>query len=320
MGEPTLTAEAIAERALGGHVPSLARLIRWLEDDDARGHEAARILHPRGGRAHVVGVTGPPGAGKSTLVSGLVAEWRARGKHVAVLAVDPTSPFSGGAILGDRVRMHRHTLDPGCYIRSMATRGALGGLARPVFDTVSVLDAVGFEVVIVETVGVGQDELDIVRVAHTTAVVCIPGTGDDVQALKAGVLEIADCFVLNKADLPGADATERVLREMLHLESGEGWQRPLLRTVAERDEGLPELVDTLVAHRAHLVESGELAERESGRAWHAVLERLRRRATDEALRTVEENPHARGLIERVTARKLDAQSAADALWRTLRDA
>jgi len=319
VGEP-LTAAGLAARAREGHVPSLARIIRWLEDDDPRGAEAAGLLHGRAGRAHVVGVTGPPGAGKSTLVSALVREWRARGSRVAVLAVDPTSPFSGGAILGDRVRMQEHTTDRGVYVRSLATRGQLGGLARAAGDAVTVLDAVGYDVVVVETVGVGQDELDVARVAHTTVVVCIPGTGDDVQALKAGVLEIADCFALNKADLPGADDTERFLLDMLHLEPGGGWARPLLCTVAARGEGVAELLDAVRDHAGHLDASGEGARRELARARHAVLERVRARAVGDAAAAVERDPELARWIERVRDRTAAPAEAAAALWDALREA
>lgn len=318
MGAPLSGAEA-AERACEGHVPSLARLIRWLEDADPRGADATRLLHARAGRAHVVGLTGPPGAGKSTLGSALVAEWRTRGSRVAVLAVDPSSPFSGGAILGDRVRMQRHTTDPDVYVRSLATRGQLGGLARAVDDAVTVLDAAGYDIVLVETVGVGQDELDVVQVAHTTIVVCIPGTGDDVQALKAGVLEIADCFVLNKADLPGVEATERFLLDMLHLESGEGWQRPLLRTVAARDEGIGALVDALAAHRLHLDTSGEGERRARQRARHAVLERVRALTLARAQEAIDRSPALQQLIDAVGRRSLDPESAALRLWKSLHE-
>lgn len=310
----------IAERVLEGHVPSGARVIRWLEDDDARGSDALRRLHPRAGRAHIVGLTGPPGAGKSTLAGALVAAWRRRGDRVGVLAVDPSSPFSGGAILGDRLRMQEHATDRGVFIRSMATRGALGGLCRAAGDATTVLDAMGFEIVLIETVGVGQDELDVAALAHTTAVVCLPGTGDEVQALKAGILEAADCLVLNKADLVGADAAERHLRAMLHLEpEATGFARPLLRTVAEKHEGIDALVDAIDAHRAWLRQSGELERIEAARARHALIERMKRLASEETSRAIDGDAAAAELVADVIARRIDPHSAAQALWSRLRE-
>ena len=260
--------EPLAERVLAGHVPSAARLIRLVEDGRPEGRLALQALFPKSGRAHVVGVTGPPGAGKSTLVGALVGELRRRGRRVGVLAVDPSSPRSGGAILGDRVRMQRFATDPGVFIRSMASRGTSGGLARTTWEAAVVLDAMGCDAVLVETVGVGQTELAVADLAHTTVVVCLPGAGDEIQALKAGLFEVADLLVLNKADLPGADDAERFLRVLLH--SGRApapgaWELSLLRTVAAREEGIGALADALAAHRAHLERSGRLAEIERRR-------------------------------------------------------
>jgi LAO/AO transport system kinase len=261
----------------------------------------------------VVGVTGPPGAGKSTLVASLIGELRRRNRRVGVIAVDPSSPFSGGAILGDRVRMQRFATDPGVFIRSMASRGQRGGLARASGEALLVLDAMGMDVVLVETVGVGQNEIDVVDLAHSTVVVCLPGAGDEVQAIKAGLLEAADLLVLNKADLPGAADAERWLHLLRH--SGKApqpgaWEPPLLRTVASRDEGVTELLDALVAHRTHLEHSGGLAEIERRRARRPFVERVRERLLARALDDLD-GPDALRLLEEVAGRTLDPYTAAE---------
>jgi len=244
---------------------ALGRAISRLERGGAGARELVTRLYPQTGRARLVGLTGPPGSGKSTLIEALARHARSAGESVAVLAVDPTSPFTGGALLGDRVRMQSLYTDPGVFIRSMATRGALGGLAAAAHDAVDVLDAAGFDLVLVETVGVGQDEVDVVRSVDTVVVVVVPGMGDDIQANKAGLLEIADVFVLNKADREGVDRTEKDLRFMLELagEVGgpEAWVPPVVRTVALRDEGIDELARALDAHRSWLARGERLAER-----------------------------------------------------------
>jgi LAO/AO transport system kinase len=303
--------EPLADRVLAGHVPSAARLIRLVEDGRPEGREALRALFPKSGRAHVVGVTGPPGAGKSTLVGALVGELRRRGCRVGVIAVDPSSPKSGGAILGDRVRMQRFATDPGVFIRSMASRGQAGGLARTAWEASVVLDAMGFDPLLVETVGVGQAELAVVDLAHTTAVVCLPGAGDDVQALKAGLLEVADVLVLNKGDLPGADDAERHLQGLRGAGAPGGWERPLLRTVAERGEGVAALADALAAHREHLAASGELARIERRRVRRPFLERVRERVAARFLDALDERPEVLPLLARVERRELDPYTAAD---------
>lgn len=270
---------ALAEKVLQGDVRATARLLRCLDDRVGGWAEALTDLHPHTGRAWVVGITGNPGAGKSTLTDQLVAYYRRAGQRVGVLAVDPTSPFSGGAILGDRIRMQRHALDSGVFIRSLATRGRLGGVSRSTADAVLVLDAWGADVVLVETVGVGQDELDVARLAHTTVVVMAPGLGDEVQAIKAGILEIADVFAVNKADRDGADATVRDLEMMVSLgheithagghslhhapgvldledaaakRPADEWLCPIVKTVASRAEGIDKLAAAIASHRTRL--------------------------------------------------------------------
>jgi len=254
--------------------------------------ELVRRLYPKTGRARLVGITGPPGSGKSTLVEGLVRHLREQGETVAVLAIDPTSPFTGGALLGDRVRMQSLATDPGVFIRSMATRGALGGLAAAAHDAVDLLDAAGFDVVIVETVGVGQDEVDVVRSVDTVAVVVIPGMGDDIQAVKAGLLEIADVFVLNKADRDGAERTYKDLLFMLETATEAGGESaaeartpPVLRTVASRPEGIPELAEALAEHRRWLERAGRLRARRRQRLELRVEEALKRRVLAAANRS-----------------------------------
>src|SRR3989449_970537 len=255
--------DALAREVVEGSPRALARALTWVESGGERAETLVARLYAHTGRAHVVGITGAPGSGKSTLVRALACVARARGRTVGILAVDPSSPFSGGAILGDRIRMNDLTLDPGVFIRSMATRGALGGLCRAAADGIDVLDASGRGLILVETVGVGQDEVDVMRVAHTVVVVSVPGLGDDVQALKAGILEIADLHVVNKADREGADRTIAELRAMLTLmpAAEEAWTPPVLGASAAREEGVEAIADALEAHLASMKTSGELDRR-----------------------------------------------------------
>ncbi len=309
-------AGGLAAKVLGGDRRAAARLLSYLEDRDPRGTEAYREIYRKSGRAHLIGVTGPPGSGKSTLVDALVKEYRAMGHKVAVVAVDPTSPFTGGAILGDRVRMLDHTMDPGVVIRSMASRGSMGGIAPATYQAAVVYDAMGFDKVIIETVGTGQLETDIIRCAHTVAVVTMPGTGDEVQVAKAGLFEIGDIFVVNKADKDGADATRREIESMLALGSfPQGWRPPVLMAVAVEGRGAKELSELANAHREHLQKSGRGKEAELTRARHVILQELAesvRERAEEAL----QGPLA-SLVSKVAARGTDASSAARELSRAL---
>jgi LAO/AO transport system kinase len=304
----------LAESILAGNRRALARGITAVETGGALARHLLGALYGHTGRAHIVGVTGAPGAGKSTLVNTLALHWRRSGQTVGIVAVDPTSPFSGGAILGDRIRMQPLGGDTGIFIRSMASRGRLGGIARATGDAIDLLDAAGFDMVIVETVGAGQGEVEIASAAHTTVVIEVPGMGDDVQAIKAGILEIADLFVVNKADREGADLTIRQLRAMLHLGGPprDGWEPPILPVVALRDEGVAEAAAAIERHMMHLRQSGRFAVRQHLRAEHefqlivqeAALERVRARVAGDVWEA---------LVERIARREIDPYSAADEL-------
>ncbi|MER5637658.1 methylmalonyl Co-A mutase-associated GTPase MeaB [Kitasatospora sp. NPDC002227] len=305
----------LVEQAREGRPRAVARLISLVENASPQLREVMAELAPYTGRAWIVGLTGSPGVGKSTSTSALVSAYRRLGKRVAVLAVDPSSPFSGGALLGDRVRMQDHATDPEVFIRSMATRGHLGGLSWAAPQALRVLDAAGCDVILVETVGVGQSEVEIAAQADTTMVLLAPGMGDGIQAAKAGILEIGDVFVVNKADRDGADATARELNHMLGL--GEArqpgdWRPPIVKTVAAREEGIDEVVDALEKHQAWLAESGELQRRRTARAASEIeaiaLAALRARIGD-----LRGDSHLDALAERVAAGQLDPYGAADEL-------
>ena len=306
--------EGLVESVRQGDRGALARLISLVEQGGEKAREVGRLIYPLGGQAYTVGVTGAPGAGKSTLTDRLIAEIRSRGDEVAVLAIDPSSPFSGGAILGDRVRMQNHATDPGVFIRSMATRGHLGGLSLATPEAIRVLDAAARPWVLVETVGVGQVETEIAAEADTTLVIVNPGWGDAVQANKAGLLEIADIFVINKADRPGVEETRRDLEGMLDLSKLGDWRPPVLRTVAAKGEGVAEVWDAVLQHRAFLEERGLLAERRARR----ITEELRQIVVsrlEERVRELCQGPEFEKLHHRVVERDVDPYTAADDMVR-----
>jgi LAO/AO transport system kinase len=308
----------LAERVLSGDPRAAARLMRLIDDAQPQAEAELKALFPHTGKAWLIGITGNPGAGKSTLVDRLIAHARGLGKSVGVLAVDPTSPFTGGAILGDRIRMQDHATDAGVFIRSLATRGQLGGLSRATSDCARVLDAMGKDIVLIETVGVGQDEVEVCRLAHTTIVVVVPGLGDDIQAIKAGILEVADLFAVNKSDREGADRTVRDLRHMLELNATvgssrqAGWETPIIKTVASKNEGIAELWTAIQQHRNELDQSGELQRREQQRAKSELLEILRERLLREAVeRLAGQGAHLDDVAGRIARREVDPYSVAD---------
>ena len=306
-----MTDRPLAERVLAGDPRAIARAISLIEDESPAGAELIQRIFPRTGRAYLIGVTGPPGAGKSTLVDRLTSGIRSAGPTVGVVAVDPTSPFTGGAILGDRVRMQAHAGDDGVFIRSMATRGHLGGLARATSEVALVLDASGKEIVIIETVGVGQDEVDIVRTADISIVTIVPGSGDEVQALKAGIMEIADIFVVNKADRDGVERTVQSIRALQSLQTfGEGdWRPPILKTEATTGKGVPELLQAVERFREHT--AAQRGNRRRARAEWRVRELLAQRF----LQFVERDVLAAGefdrVLDQIAARQVDPYTAVD---------
>ncbi|MBT2524777.1 methylmalonyl Co-A mutase-associated GTPase MeaB [Streptomyces flavidovirens] len=305
----------LVAQAREGRPRAVARLISLVEGASPQLREVMAALAPLAGNAYVVGLTGSPGVGKSTSTSALVSAYRRAGKRVGVLAVDPSSPFSGGALLGDRVRMSEHASDPGVYIRSMATRGHLGGLAWAAPQAIRVLDAAGCDVVLVETVGVGQSEVEIASQADTSVVLLAPGMGDGIQAAKAGILEIGDVYVVNKADRDGADATARELNHMLGLGESRGagdWRPPIVKTVAARGEGIDEVVEALEKHRAWMEERGVLGERRAKRAAHEV-ETIAVTALRERIGDLRGDRRLGALAERIVAGELDPYAAADEL-------
>jgi len=304
---------SLAERLVAGDKRALARAISLVEDDDPAGWELVREVYPRTGRAAIVGFTGPPGVGKSTLIGALIKSRREADRTVAVLSIDPSSPFTRGALLGDRIRLSEHFLDPGVFIRSMASRGALGGLSEAALQAALLMDAAGKDDVFLETVGVGQAEVDIIDHADTVVLVLQPGSGDSIQALKAGVMEIPDVIVVNKADHPLTDTMVREIKGVLSLGPQEGWVPPIVTAEAARGVGIEEIVAKLDEHRAHIEAEGTLAERRRRNLRAEVIAlatgRMRRRLEAD----VDADPAFGGLLDEVVARRLDPASAATEL-------
>src|SRR3989440_3109542 len=300
----------LAKRLVEGDKRALARGISLVEDDDPAGWDLVREVYPRTGQASVVGFTGPPGVGKSTLIGALTKAQREAGRDVAVLSVDPSSPFTQGALLGDRIRLADHFLDPGVFIRSMASRGALGGLSEAALETALLMDASGRDVILLETVGVGQAEVDIIDHADTVVLVLMPGSGDSIQALKAGVMEIPDVIVVNKADHPLTDTMVREIKGVLALGPREGWQVPIVRTEAVRGEGTGELAEKLAEHHAYIEAEGTLSERRRRNLMNEVLAIATFRMRRELEASVKQDPDVQDLLDRVVSRELDPTSAA----------
>jgi LAO/AO transport system kinase len=303
----------LAERLLRGDKRALARAISLVEDDDPEGWEVVREVYPKTGRAAIVGLTGPPGAGKSTLISALTKARRAEGREIGVISIDPSSPFTNGALLGDRIRLTDHFLDPGVFIRSMANRGALGGLSEATLQAALLMDAAGKDDILLETVGVGQAEVDIIDHADTVVLVLIPGSGDSVQALKAGVMEIPDIIVVNKADHPLTDTMVREIRGVLSLAPQRGWKVPIIKTQAANGIGVDQVIEAIEAHRAWLTEEGKLAERRRKNLRNEVLAICAHRMRMRLEEALERDDEFARLMDEVESRQVDPATAATTL-------
>jgi LAO/AO transport system kinase len=306
--------QKITDGVAAGRNRALAQAISLVESHDPRAATLLAELYPKTGRARIIGITGSPGAGKSTLVAAMAKHYRAQQKRVGIIAVDPTSPFTGGAILGDRIRMTDLYTDKGVYIRSMATRGFLGGLAKATNDVVDILDAAGFDVVLVETVGVGQDEVEVVRTVQTNLVVLVPGMGDDIQAIKAGIMEIGDVFVVNKADRPGADKTVTEVTMMMSLVEEHGdWVPPIVKTVASRKEGITDLDEAVVKHFDYLTASGELDRRNRDRVRIRIETQLKERFMDRLIGNTIGRDQYEQLLDDVLRKRNNPHDAAESV-------
>jgi GTPase len=309
----------LLENIFKGDVRSLARAITRVENRSVEGTELLRRIYPHTGNSRIIGITGSPGSGKSSLVDRLAALYRQRNKTLAIVAVDPSSPFTGGAVLGDRIRMGALATDPGIFIRSMATRGHLGGLANATADVVSVLDAASRDPILVETVGVGQDEIDIVKLADVSVVVLVPGMGDDIQALKAGIMEIGDIFVINKCDRPGVENMERAVLSLLSLaHRPDGWTPPIIKTIATEGRGIEELVEAIQQSSEHAQTSSLRTERRRDAARQRLMNLLREQLVHKAVETVFPGDAIENLIDRIIRRETDPYSIADAIVRGAR--
>jgi len=304
---------SLAKRILEGDIRAASRLMRDIDDRMPSALEPLKELYPKTGRAYIIGITGPPGSGKSTIVDKMIDIFRKEGKSVGIVAVDPTSPFTGGAILGDRIRMQRHATDEGVFIRSLATRGCLGGLTRSTQDIVNVMDAMGKDIILVETVGVGQDEVEIVNTAHTSIVILVPGLGDDIQAIKAGIIEIGDLFVINKCDREGADKMERDLRMVLEMgrRREDGWEPPIFKTEAILGKGIFELVYGIYRHKQVLEQNNFLGKKLRERTKTTFLEILESEVMAHFIEKMEKEGQWDKIIDDLMNRRIDPYSVAE---------
>jgi len=309
-----LSESELIDGVLKGNRRALARLITLIEDEDLLASKVLAKLYKHTGKAHIIGITGPPGSGKSTIVTKLIPELRKKQKTIGIVCVDPSSPFSGGALLGDRIRMQEHTLDEAVYVRSMGTRGHLGGLARSTSDAVRAIDAFGKDVIIVETVGAGQAEVEIIEIAQTVIVTDVPGSGDDIQAIKAGIMEIADIFVVNKSDLPGADNKVMEINAMLELDSRQrDWTPPVILTDARSGDGIPELVEKIEQHIEFLKKSGLLNQKDLKRSRDELEDLMRDKLTRKLLEKLRDEPEYDDAIAKIAKRNEDPYTVAERL-------